>query len=430
VTGPVWRPTPALRRGLAMVALALLGAAALGRVEPVLLAVPFALGTAWSLTRRPDAPVRASLTLDEPTSVEGGPVAARVVAGHDHPEPLLCVVNAQVPPWFRLRHGVGHYAALVGPGDPTAIRLQGTVHRWGSYQLGPATVRAVAADGLLAAEGESVPAVPLPVYPAAEPFDSREMLPRAAGVTGIHRSRRPGEGGELAGVRPFQAGDRLRRIDWRVTVRTGEVHVTSTLSERDADVVLLLDLRQEAGVSGGLGGAASVLDSTVRAAAAITEHYVHQGDRVALLEYGQRLRRIPAGSGVRHYLAVLEWLVTTSAGPTGHAPGFHLLVRGLQPPNALVVVLTPLLDDESANLLANLVRAGRPLVAVDTLPPAVAPLARGTPWAAEAARLWRLERANTLGRLRDVGVPVQAWQGAGSLDLVLRDVGRLVRGRR
>ncbi len=47
-------------------------------------------------------------------------------------------------------------------------------------------------------------------------------------------------------------------------------------------------------------------------------------------------------------------------------------------------------------------------------------------------RLWRLERENVLGRLREHGVPVVAWAGAGSLDLVLRDVARMAsapRGR-
>ena len=38
-----------------------------------------------------------------------------------------------------------------------------------------------------------------------------------------------------------------------------------------------------------------------------------------------------------------------------------------------------------------------------------------------AGRLWRLERTNTLGQLREHGVPVVAWAGAGSLDQVLRE---------
>ena len=42
-----------------------------------------------------------------------------------------------------------------------------------------------------------------------------------------------------------------------------------------------------------------------------------------------------------------------------------------------------------------------------------------------AHQIWRLDRDNTIGQLREHGVPVVAWAGAGSLDLVLRDVARL-----
>jgi uncharacterized protein (DUF58 family) len=422
-------PTAALHRAIGVTALALLLAAAFGRVELVLLAVPFALGTALSLVARPGRPPRTALTLDEPTSVEGGPVAARVRVASDAHLPLLCVVSAQLPGWIKLHHGTGYYAALVRPQGTTGVALRGKARRWGAYRLGPASTRTVACDGLLVARGEVLPALPLVVYPASTQFDSEEALPRAAGISGIHRSRRLGSGGELADVRPFQPGDRLRRINWRVTQRTGAMHVNATLAERDAEVLLLLDVRHEAGSSGGVEGASSVLDATVRAAAAITEHYAHQGDRVALLEYGPRLRRLPAGTGRRHYLSALEWLSAVQTNPTGSAPGDRLLVTGLQPPTALVIVLTPLLDQDSANLLATLVRAGRSPLAVDTLPERIRP-AVTSEWTDAGVRLWHLERANTIGRLRGVGVPVEPWRGAGSLDLMLRHVYRLAAGGR
>ncbi|QSB13075.1 DUF58 domain-containing protein [Natronosporangium hydrolyticum] len=424
VAGAGWRPTRALYRATLVVALTLLTAALLGTRELVLLAVPVAVGTALALRRRPGQPPAAKLLLDEPTSVEGGPVVGRVRVDNDTPYPLLCVVHAQLPPWITPRHGVGYYAAALPAGTTTGLLLQGTARRWGRYRLGPAVARTVACDGLLVADGEPLPALPLAVYPAAESFDAEQAMPRAGGIVGQHRSRRPGEGGELADVRLFQPGDRLRRLNWRVTQRTGQPHVNTTFAERDAEVLLLLDVRLEAGVPGGLGGGDSVLDRTVRAAAAITEHFAHQGDRVALVEYGQRLRRLRAGTGRRQYLSALEWLVATDRTPTGFAPNTRLLSSGLKPPTALVIVLTPLLDLQSAQLLATLTRTGRSLVTVDTLPEQVRPPVEGA-WTSVATRLWQVERANTIGRLRAAGVPVEPWQGAGSLDLMLRHVARL-----
>ena len=67
---------------------------------------------------------------------------------------------------------------------------------------------------------------------------------------------------------------------------------------------------------------------------------------------------------------------------------------------------------------------GRFVVAVDTLPTDLAPPGeRG--WAPVAFRLWRLDRDTMIAQLREHGVPVVRWAGAGSLDQVLRDVARL-----
>jgi uncharacterized protein (DUF58 family) len=256
-------------------------------------------------------------------------------------------------------------------------------------------------------------------------------MPRAAGHVGGHRSRRPGQGGEIAGVRKFGPGDRLRRIDWRVSLRTRDLHVAATLSDRDAEVLLLLDVLGEAGASGGVRGTASVLDTTVRAAAAIAEHYLKRGDRVSLQEYGSAARRLRPATGRRQYLTVLEWLLDIRADGEDQSVHEHLLGALHVSSDALVVMLTPLVDPRSADLLAQLTQSGRFTVAVDTLPAGAAPPQRSA-WTPLATRLWHIERENVLGRLREHGVPVVAWAGAGSLDLVLRDVARLAsapRGR-
>jgi uncharacterized protein (DUF58 family) len=419
-----WRPTRALRRGGALAAVPLLAAVLFGQVELVLLAVPFALGTAVSLARRPAHAPEPTLSLDQPTTVEGGPADARVVVRNHDPLPMLCVVSVRVSTWIRLRHGVGQYAALLDASDRTTVRVAGTANRWGPQRVGPASVRVFACDGLLAADHSVLAPAPLSVYPVSEVFDSDEMLPRATGISGIHRSRRAGTGGELSDVRPFQAGDRLRRVNWRVTRRTGDLHVNATLSERDAEVLLVLDTRYDAGVSGGVDGPASITDTTVRAAAAIAGHYTHQGDRVGLVEFGTRMRRLRPGTGRRHYLVTLEWLVRLTIDPARYLPGGQVVINHLQPPSALVIVLTPLLDADSARLLAVLARTGRSMVAVDTLPERVRP-DHDRPWSAVAERLWRLERDNAVARLRASGVPVEAWQGSGSLDRMLRHVARV-----
>ncbi|GAA1626145.1 DUF58 domain-containing protein [Catellatospora bangladeshensis] len=436
-TGDNWAPTRALGRAVLLAGLLLVAAVLLGRTELVILAAPLALSVAFALGKRPRTLPGLRLSTVESFPVEGGDLGATVeVENRDTVGYDLTVVQLQHSPWLRLEGGADPNAPRRGPrggnrpyvtfvprGVATAVELAGPAVRWGRHWLGPASAHAVAADGLLVSRAVVTGALGVKVYPLTDPFKADEAMPRAAGLVGQHRSRRPGEGGELAGVRQFAPGDRLRRVDWRVSLRTERLHVAATLSDRDAEVVVLLDLLADAGRSEGVGGTASVLDRSVRAAAAIAEHYLHRGDRVSVLEYGAQARRLRPASGRRQYLTVLEWLLDAHPSPTAQERGGAQLAAGISSA-ALVVVLTPLLDARSAAMLAGLSRSGRFVVAVDTLPSDLTSPTVNS-WTDLSHRLWRAERENTMGQLGEHGVPVVAWAGAGSLDAVLRDVSRL-----
>ncbi len=437
---PGWTPTPALRRAL-VVTLALLVVAVLtGRADLVVLATPFAVGTSAALLRRPrglpgvrvsaaDGQVPNGQNSNGQNSngagdlVEGSDLHVRVDVAATDAAYDVAVVQREQPPWLRDRTRARTLAAAVPADAGTRFTLTGQLARWGRYVVPPVRVRAAACDALLTCAPVTSDSVSVRVFPRTEPFAADEAMPNAAGLVGVHRSRRFGEGGELAGIRQFAPGDRLRRIDWRASLRTGELHVAQTLSDRDAELVLVLDVLHEAGRSEGIDGAPSVLDTTVRAAAGIAQHYLGRGDRVRLLEYGGRNRALRVGSGRRHFVAALEWLLAIRAGEGPHDPAAGIFARQILPQQALLVVLTPLLDRRSVALLARLARSGRTVLAVDTLPDSARP-DRENPWTAVAFGLWRLERRNTVAQLLEHGVPTVTWAGAGSLDQALRDVSR------
>jgi uncharacterized protein (DUF58 family) len=381
-----WTPTRALRRAVGLACLLLLAGIALHRVDLVLLGMPFAVGTAWALRGRPKAPPSVRLELSTDVLAEGTELAARVTVHNPEPRPLdLVTLRLARSGWLRLYNGADRYALPAGPGD-TEHLIGGKALRWGRRQLGPVRARAYACDFLLASRW-------------------------------LH-----GEGGELAGVRPFAPGDRLRRVDWRVSLRNRELYVNAMLSERDTDVVLVLDVLHEAAALD--PARPSVLDTTVRAAAGIGEHYLGRGDRVSLVEFGPRMRHLRAATGHRQYLSMVEWLLDVRVVPAGVAPESRLLGPRVLPPSALVVFLSPMLDDRTSAMLATLARTNRFVITVDTLPADVRPPRTGD-WTDLAYRLWQLDRRNTVGQLREVGVPVVAWAGPGSLDEVLRDVTRM-----
>ncbi|GAA1687145.1 hypothetical protein GCM10009830_38360 [Glycomyces endophyticus] len=423
-----WRRTRALTRAVAVAAVCLLAAVAFGRVELVLVAAPFAIGTAVLLQGRPTRPPHARLVPfadagDDLTCAEGGTAAARIVVANPEPVAITTLVTAAADPWIDLHTGKGDFAERIGPGSGRELVVAGTAKRWGEHHLGPVHVRSIACGGLLETTVQRLPGATAWVLPVPDWFDSAESLPFAAGVTGVHRSRRGGDSGELAEVRLYQPGDRLRRIDWRTSMRTQDLYVNATLSERDTDVTLVLDLQVEAGASGGVDGAASIADLTVRAAGAVASHYALQGDRVACVEFGARSRRMRAGAGRRHAAATLRWLAAVEVPPDPIPPSPDLMRRQLAGQRGLNVVFTPLLTDRSIALVAALARAGRPVLCVDTLPPHVSP-PRRTHWTPYAERLWRLTRDNTVMELRDLGVAVEPWQGSASLDTVLAELNR------
>ncbi|OBU18020.1 cytosolic protein [Photobacterium aquimaris] len=61
-------------------------------------------------------------------------------------------------------------------------------------------------------------------------------------LNGHHQSRHKGRGMNFSEVRPYQAGDDIRSIDWRVTARTGKTHTKLFTEEREQPIMLFIDI--------------------------------------------------------------------------------------------------------------------------------------------------------------------------------------------
>lgn len=438
---PVWRATPALARSLLLPALLAATGLALGRADLVLLGVPLVVGTALALgtaaerrARRPPPEVRAigPRILDAgrsvPVAVRLGPSDAQLVA-------------TVLPP--AEAGGDADAVAVAAPADgERQLVVEVTAPRWGAQQLARPDHLAAAADGLLVAgpvAGTPYTAQVLPAVASALP--PGPLPPRPAGMVGAHRTRRPGEGTELHDVSPFQPGDRLRRIDWRVTARQAgpreTLYTRHTLVDADADVVCCLDNRYDlpADVAAWLDlgehaerpGRTSI-DVAVDTVASVAAAYIEHGDRVGILDLARPLDPVHLGSGRRHLLRLRTHLARHTRRPGSgdalpaprHAPRL--------PPGAIVVVTSVFLDDAPGTLAVTWRRRGHPVVAVDVLP---APLVLDAADAATtlAARLVLAERQERIRALEAAGVPVSAADPA-ALGLGLARLRLLARGVR
>jgi uncharacterized protein (DUF58 family) len=415
-----WHPTAALGRALVVGGLGLTLALLVGKPALVVLAAPFVTLAAVALVHRPTREPRLDSRLDHLALPEGRGTTCRLDVTDGDDVEYLSRISA-LPPYVAVRPS----GRLGGRFDGRAPDVEISPRRWGRRMLGEEKVAlytrwAGYRFGPVALGGQ-----PVRVLPTTAPYDSRAEAPQPLGLVGAHRSRRPGSGTELAGIRPFQPGDRLRRVNWPVSLRTRELHVVTTRAEEDTGVLLVVDSLADHGTSGGVGGPASSLDLTVRAASAIAERHVRQGDRVALRVIGRGGEQVRYGAGARHLSRIQDRLATVRTGEVAddESGALQLRVTG----GAVVVVLSPMLSEQVGTVAATLTRRGVPVLVVDTLPADAAPaVAEGTdPAVARLAwRMRRLERSVLLDRLASLGCPVVAWRGPGTVDDVLRRLAR------
>jgi uncharacterized protein (DUF58 family) len=296
-----------------------------------------------------------------------------------------------------------------------------TAERWGRYPI-RAVVKAVAHGGLLTATG-TVDAADVTVFPMTPPqataLPPTELLDRL----GTHLTRHIGRGVEYADIRTYVPGDQLRTINWPVSARRGRLHVTQRLTDRSADVVVLVDSYPQP-----VGPATDSTERTVRGAAQVVQTALRNGDRAGIVALGgRRPRWLGADIGQRQFYRVLDTVL--AAGDEFETTTGTLAPRAAVPPGAIVVAFSTLLDTEFALSLIELRRRGHVVVAVDVL--------QGSPFAAQqdplVDRMWTLQRSAMYRDMGTVGVDIVAWRADHTLDQSMRavpDRRRPVAGRR
>jgi uncharacterized protein (DUF58 family) len=406
--------TPKLGAYAALAGTGLLAALVLGRPELAALAAPFAVVLAAGLSLAEAPRVRAWLELDHERQVEGEEVKAHLELAADSAVPglelLLDLPNGveSLGPNPQLRH--------LGWDERPELELPLRCAHWGAYLVGDVLLRVQDRFGLVSFEQKLDLRRPLKVYPRGEALQKLLRPLETQTFAGTQTPRSRGEGIEFADLRPFVPGDRVRRINWRATARRREPWVNETHPERNADVVIFLDTFAEA-----RDGASGTLDLAVEAAGSLAEHYIREKDRVGLVAFGGVLNWLTVSSGVVQLYRVLDSLLDAEIFLSYAWKNIDILPVRTLPPHALVLALSPLLDERSVRSLADLRARGFDLAVVEISPVPFAQPGKG-PLDDLAYRLWLLRREALRSSYLRLGVPVVEWRKDVPLQAALEEV--------
>jgi uncharacterized protein (DUF58 family) len=117
------------------------------------------------------------------------------------------------------------------------------------------------------------------------PLKSRKIQSR---MSGHYLSAFKGRGMEFDEARPYQPGDDIRSIDWRVTARTGKTHTKLFREERERPVLLWVDYRKPM-FFGTRNSFKSVLAAKI--AALLAWSAAQHGDRLGGLIFSEQLHQ-------------------------------------------------------------------------------------------------------------------------------------------
>jgi uncharacterized protein (DUF58 family) len=192
-------------------------------------------------------------------------------------------------------------------------------------------------------------------YALAEPVAPRER------ATGERSGRRRQEGPEFVDYRPYAPGDDLRRVDWRVYARLGDLVVRSALAESHIDVAVMID------------GSRSMADKfrwAQRLAAMVGVVALQSSDAVSVrvLADGEASAARPS-TAPQQILALVEevaWLPRGTRTDLARSLAAARRDLGEQAAPDLAVLITDLLvaREEIDRIVAALARSGRRAVLV------------------------------------------------------------------
>ncbi|MEP6691199.1 MAG: DUF58 domain-containing protein [Gemmatimonadaceae bacterium] len=191
-------------------------------------------------------------------------------------------------------------------------------------------------------------------------------------LTGLHRSPRKGFSVEFAEFRPYQPGDELRYLDWRVAARADRWVVKQFEEETNLRATLVLDVSRSMAWTGD-PARLTKLEYAERLSAALSLLFLRQRDAVGLIRFDERVRSsIPPRVRTGQWKRIVASLAEAGSGKASHAPDALEQAGRIIQRRGWVVLISDLLmePDEVVHRVRGLRRLGHHVTVLHIIDPA------------------------------------------------------------
>ena len=191
-------------------------------------------------------------------------------------------------------------------------------------------------------------------------------------LTGLHRSPRKGFSVEFAEHRPYQPGDDLRYLDWKIAARADRWVVKQFEEETNLRATIVLDVSRSMDWTGD-PARLTKLAYAEHLVAALALLLLRQRDAVGLIRFDAAVRSaVPPRARRQQWRRILAALADPGSGKASDAPGALDQAARLIRRRGLVILVSDLLvdPDEAERALRRLRAAGHDVTVLHLLDPA------------------------------------------------------------
>jgi uncharacterized protein (DUF58 family) len=190
-------------------------------------------------------------------------------------------------------------------------------------------------------------------------------------LTGLHRSPRKGFSVEFAEHRPYQPGDELRHVDWKIVARADRWVIKQYEEETNLRATIVLDVSRSMDWRGE-PGRLTKLAYAERVVAALALLFLRQRDAVGLVRFDDRVRTaLPPRARSGQWRRIVTALDDPGAGRESRASEALEEAARLIPRRGMVVLVSDLLMDaeDVVRNVRSLRHAGHHVVVLHILDP-------------------------------------------------------------